>query len=144
MERQASWRNHHRDSGYSAKVGDAICVIPTVNAEAITPSRGSVPGRGLAPPDKPSRSRHGKRSGKEFADLGGAEELKSPPDTAATRPAHEAVIDRRQRAILGRAIAGFGGAVIGVSPPTKRRELRCEAVRQFHAILQLTRSHRNA
>ena len=26
-----------RDGGYTAKVGDAVCVVPTVNADAITP-----------------------------------------------------------------------------------------------------------
>jgi D-sedoheptulose 7-phosphate isomerase len=26
-----------RDGGYTAKVGDAVCIVPTVNAEAVTP-----------------------------------------------------------------------------------------------------------
>ena len=26
-----------RDGGYTAKVGDAVCIIPTVNPEAVTP-----------------------------------------------------------------------------------------------------------
>ncbi len=26
-----------RDGGYTAKVGDAVCIVPTVNPDAITP-----------------------------------------------------------------------------------------------------------